>query len=65
MTMPAETVRAVSTRVGSREFSAYVAAATAEQLRRDAIRETLAQMKVEHGEVDAGALERAMEAFQL
>ena len=64
VTMPAETARAVSERVGARQFSAYVAQATAEKLRLDAIRETLAQMQAEHGPVDQEDLDAVLAAFR-
>lgn len=62
--MPAETARAVAARVGPREFSAYVAQATAERLRLDAIRETLAEMEAEHGPVASEDLDAVLSAFR-
>lgn len=52
VTMPAATCEGVRARVGARGFSAYVAAAVARQLQRDALNDLLAQMKTEHGPVD-------------
>ncbi|MCL2423824.1 MAG: CopG family transcriptional regulator [Micrococcales bacterium] len=49
ITMPRETVRGVQERVGSRQFSAYVAEATAERLRRDALAESIARREAVQG----------------
>lgn len=52
ITLPAETSEAVTARVGRREFSAYVARATARQLERDALDDLIAVAEAEHGPVD-------------
>lgn len=52
VTLPSTTSRAVRERVGSRGFSAYVAAAVERQLRRDALRELIERMEAEHGAAD-------------
>ena len=49
ITMPRETVQGVRERVGSRKFSAYVAEATAERLRRDALAESIARRQQVQG----------------
>ncbi|MCL2466703.1 MAG: CopG family transcriptional regulator [Micrococcales bacterium] len=49
ITMPRETVRGVQERVGSRQFSAYVAEATAERLRRDALAESIVRREAVQG----------------
>lgn len=52
VTMPTETSQGVRSRVGARGFSAYVAAAVARQLERDALSDLLSELEAEHGPVD-------------
>lgn len=52
VTMPSATSEGVRARVGARGFSAYVSAAVARQLERDALDDVLARMEAEHGPVD-------------
>ncbi|MCL2464450.1 MAG: CopG family transcriptional regulator [Micrococcales bacterium] len=52
VTIPAPTSQGVRSRVGMRGFSAYVAAAVARQLERDALDDVLADMERQHGPVD-------------
>lgn len=49
VTMPAATAEGVRARVGARGFSAYVAAAVARQLERDALDDALDRIEAEHG----------------
>lgn len=60
VTLPRETSQAVRERVGSRGFSAYVAAAVERQLRKDARREMLADMEAKYGPVDEGEVAAIM-----
>lgn len=52
VTLPSETSEAVTARVGKREFSAYVARATARQLERDALDDLINRSESEHGPAD-------------
>jgi hypothetical protein len=52
ITLPAATVKAVTSRVGPREFSAYVSEAIADKLRLDAVRDHLAAMEAANGPTD-------------
>jgi hypothetical protein len=61
VSMPVGTVRGVQRRVGRRGFSAYVAAAAARQLERDALDDILASMEAEHGPADEAAVVAVME----
>lgn len=56
ISMPTDTSEGVRERVGSRGFSAYVAAAVARQLERDALDDILARMAAEHGPPDEAAV---------
>ena len=53
VTLSESTSAGVSARAGKRGFSAYVDAATARQLERDALADILAEMREKHGEPDA------------
>jgi hypothetical protein len=59
--MPAETSEAVTARVGKREFSAYVARATARQLERDALADLIAHIEAESGPVDEVDVQEIMD----
>jgi hypothetical protein len=61
VTMPTETSEGVRSRVGSRGFSGYVAAAVARQLERDALDDLIAQMETEHGPVEEAEVAAIME----
>lgn len=52
ITMPSTTSEGVRARVGARGFSAYVSAAVARQLERDALADVLDRMEAEHGPVN-------------
>lgn len=52
VSMRAAASESVRSRVGSRGFSGYVAAAVARQLERDALDDALARMETAHGAVD-------------
>ncbi len=60
VSMPATISEGVRARVGARGFSAYVAAAVARQLERDALDDALARMEVEHGPVDEADVDRVL-----
>ncbi len=60
ITMPTVTSQEVRGRVGARGFSAYVSAAVARQLERDALDDTLARMDAEHGAVDEAEVSAIM-----
>lgn len=61
ITMPTGASEGVRSRVGARGFSAYVAAAVARQLERDALDDLLTQMEAEHGPVDEDAVAAIMQ----
>lgn len=63
VTLPTATSSGVRARVGKRGFSAYVSAAVARQLERDALDDTLTRMEAEHGPVDEDAVAEIMNRF--
>jgi len=56
VSLPRAIIEDVRSRVGGREFSAYVATAVARQLQRDALDDVIAQMEAKHGPVDEQAV---------
>ncbi len=64
ITIPASTAKQVSERVGPREFSAYVAEATAEKLRLDAMRDLLQEIEAEHGPTSQAEIDRVLKSFE-
>lgn len=61
ITIPSVTEEGVKARVGERGFSAYVAAAVARQLERDALAEAIARTQDAHGPVDEAEVEALLE----
>lgn len=62
VTIPTEVSQGVRARVGGgRGFSAYVSAAVARQLERDALDEAVGALESEHGPVDEVEVAKLME----
>lgn len=57
VSLPRTIVEDVQTRVGSGQFSAYVADAVARKLRQDALEDILARMEAKHGPVDEAGVD--------
>jgi len=57
VSFPRAIVIGVQARVGTREFSAYVADAVARKLRQDALEDLLAGIEVKHGPVDEAVVD--------
>ena len=63
ISLPPELAADIDERVGKGGFSAYIAEAAAEQLRRDALHDFNAQLEAEHGPVDPAAVEAIRKRF--
>ena len=57
VSFPRTIIAEVQTRVGSGQFSAYVADAVARKLRQDALEDLLGRMEAKHGPVDEAGVD--------
>ena len=63
VSLPPQIAADIDERVGKGGFSAYIAEAAAEQLRRDALHDLNAELEAEHGPVDPAEVEALRERF--
>ena len=61
--LPPQIAADIDERVGKGGFSAYIAEAAAEQLRRDALDDLIVEMEAEHGPVDPAEVQALKERF--